>query len=275
MAKQPDKSFHKGGPKSGHEDGAREGATSNHRDRGQKDRGQKDRGLDAPRRALQTALAEAGLTLKQASRLIGRNDAYLQQYLFRGSPRLLPETVRWQLAELTDTEQSSLAPDDLAKAGMVKNDLAKRVRASGESRPQPIAVPLFDVRAAAGGGAQLSEGAEDQTDSIGFPPALLHRITAAPANRLKLITITGDSMAPTLEDGDLVMIDGASIAPSPPGVFVLDDGVGLVAKRIDAVPNTHPRELMLSSDNPAYATYQRRSDEVHIVGRIIWFARSL
>ena len=82
-------------------------------------------------------------------------------------------------------------------------------------------------------------------------------------------------MAPTLEDGDLVMIDGASIAPSPPGVFVLDDGVGLVAKRIDAVPNTHPRELMLSSDNPAYATYQRRSDEVHIVWRIIWFARSL
>ena len=69
-----------------------------------------------------------------------------------------------------------------------------------------------------------------------------------------MITITGDSMAPTLQDGDLVMIDGASIAPSPPGVFVLDDGVGLVAKRIDAVPNTDPQEL-LSSDNPAYATY--------------------
>ena len=140
--------------------------------------------------------------------------------------------------------------------------MATRFGASGDSGTLPIAVPLFDVRAAAGGGAQLSEGAEDQTDSIGFPPALLHRIT-------------GDSMAPTLEDGDLVMIDGASIAPSPPGVFVLDDGVGLVAKRIDAVPNTHPQELLLSSDNPAYATYQRRSDDVHIVGRIIWFARSL
>ena len=163
----------------------------------------------------------------------------------------------------------------MAKAGMAKNGMATRFGASGDSGTLPIAVPLFDVRAAAGGGAQLSEGAEDQTDSIGFPPALLHRITAAPANRLKLITITGDSMASTLEDGDLVMIDGASIAPSPPGVFVLDDGVGLVAKRIDAVPNTHPQELLLSSDNPAYVTYQRRSDDVHIVGRIIWSARSL
>ena len=219
--------------------------------------------------------AAAGLTLKQASRLIGRTDAYLQKYLFRGSPRRLPETVRWQLAELTDTEQFSLAPKDMAKAGMARNGMATRFGASGDSGTLPIAVPLFDVRAAAGGGTQLSEGAEDQTDSIGFPPALLHRITAAPANRLKLITITGDSMASTLEDGDLVMIDGASIAPSPPGVFVLDDGVGLVAKRIDAVPNTHPQELLLSSDNPAYATYQRRSDDVHIVGRIIWFARSL
>ena len=227
-------------------------------------------GPDAPRRALQAALAAAGLTLKQASRLIGRNDAYLQQYLFRGSPRQLPEAARWQLAELTGTDQASLAPADMAQAS-----LAKAGQGLPDPRSQPIAVPLFDVRAAAGGGMQLPETAGEQTDSIGFPPALLHRITAAPANTLKLITITGDSMAPTLQDGDLVMIDGARIAPSPPGVFVLDDGVGLVAKRIDAVPNTDPQELRLSSDNPAYATYQRRGDDVHIVGRIIWFARSL
>ena len=82
-------------------------------------------------------------------------------------------------------------------------------------------------------------------------------------------------MAPTLEHGDMVMVDTNHTNPSPPGIFVLDDGVGLVAKRVDAIPNTAPRMLRLSSDNPAYSNYQRRIDEVRVIGRVVWFARSL
>jgi phage repressor protein C with HTH and peptisase S24 domain len=73
----------------------------------------------------------------------------------------------------------------------------------------------------------------------------------------------------------MVMIDFGRTSPSPPGIFVLDDGVGLVAKRVDAVPNSFPQQLRLSSDNPAYSNYQRRIDEVRILGRVVWFARSL
>ena len=73
----------------------------------------------------------------------------------------------------------------------------------------------------------------------------------------------------------MVMIDTNRSTPSPPGIFILDDGVGLVAKRVDAIPNTRPQMLRLSSDNPAYSNYQRRIDEVRILGRIVWFARSL
>jgi phage repressor protein C with HTH and peptisase S24 domain len=71
------------------------------------------------------------------------------------------------------------------------------------------------------------------------------------------------------------MIDTARKQPSPPGIFILDDGVGPVATRVDAVPNTTPPMLRLSSDNPAYSNYQHRLDEVHIIGRAIWFGRSL
>lgn len=235
--------------------------------------------------------AAAGLTLKQASRLVGRNDAYLQQYLYRGSPRHLPEGIRWQLAELTGADQQALGMPDDAAARAARNAAQNAGRHGDE--PDAVTIPLFDVRAAAGGGAIVQgvdgargvEGEDGGTNGtgngggdaqgLGFPAALLHRITASPAAQLKLITITGDSMAPTLMDGDLVMIDGASTAPSPPGVFVLDDGVGLVAKRIDAAPNTNPQMLVLSSDNPAYATYERRGDEVRIAGRVVWFARKL
>ena len=60
---------------------------------------------DAPRLAVATALQQAGITLKKASRALGRNDAYLQQYLYRGSPRRLPEDMRYALAELVGCDQ--------------------------------------------------------------------------------------------------------------------------------------------------------------------------
>jgi len=218
-------------------------------------------GLDAARRAVLAALTKAGLTLKQGSRALGRNDAYLQQYLYRGSPRRLPEDVRLRLAELTGEHTDSFLDPQLRSL-------------HGSAAPIRLAVPLLDVCAAAGGGRVGDESAGDGT-ALAFPPMLLRRITSAPTSSLRLITISGDSMAPTLEDGDMVMIDTGRTSPSPPGIFILDDGVGLVAKRVDAVPNSFPQQLRLSSDNPAYSNYQRRIDEVRILGRVVWFARSL
>ena len=201
------------------------------------------------------------MTLKQVSRALGRNDAYLQQYLYRGSPRRLPEQLRLRLARLTGADQSLFLDADL-----------RALRP--ESLSPDIAVPLHTVRAAAGGGS-FTEGTDEARTGLSFPPDLLRRITAAPTASLKLLSVSGDSMSPSLEDGDLVMIDMSRQTPSPPGIFILDDGVGLVAKRIDAIPNTTPPLLRLSSDNPSYSNYQRRIDEVHIVGRVVWFARNL
>jgi phage repressor protein C with HTH and peptisase S24 domain len=139
-----------------------------------------------------------------------------------------------------------------------------------------VAVPLHAVHAAAGGGSFDTDTARDDAQpGLSFPPDLLRRITAAPSSGLKLLSVSGDSMSPTLEDGDLVMIDTGRQMPSPPGIFILDDGVGLVAKRVDSIPNTTPPQLRLSSDNPVYSNYQRRLDEVHIVGRVVWFARNI
>ena len=96
-----------------------------------------------------------------------------------------------------------------------------------------------------------------------------------PADGLRLIKISGHLMAPTREHGDIVMVDTKRISPSPSGIFVLDDGVGLVAKRVDAISDSRPRVLRLSSDKSAYSKYQRRIDEVRVIGRVVWFARSL
>ena len=141
-------------------------------------------GLDPSRRAVLAALTKAGLTLKQGSRALGRNDAYLQQYLYRGSPRRLPEDVRLRLADLTGERTESFLDPQLRSL-------------HGSAAPSRLPVPLLDVSAAAGGGRIGNDTAGDDT-ALAFPPMLLRRITSAPTSSLRLITISGDSMAPTL-----------------------------------------------------------------------------
>ena len=64
-------------------------------------------------------------------------------------------------------------------------------------------------------------------------------------------------------------------APTPPGIFVLLDELGLVAKRLEHVANSEPPLVRIISDNPIYAPYERSADEVTIIGRIRWFAREI
>ncbi len=65
-------------------------------------------------RILKLAL-HRGLTLKELSLKIGRNHAYLQQFVRRGSPRTLPEPIRLELAQILGVPETDLngakAPD--------------------------------------------------------------------------------------------------------------------------------------------------------------------
>ncbi len=72
-------------------------------------------------------------------------------------------------------------------------------------------------------------------------------------SQLRIMHVEGDSMAPTL----------------------LDDGMGLVAKRLEHVPNSDPPAVRVISDNGFYSPYERSAEEIHIIGRIRWFAREI
>jgi phage repressor protein C with HTH and peptisase S24 domain len=99
-------------------------------------------------------------------------------------------------------------------------------------------------------------------------------LRANPAD-LRIMHVEGDSMMPTLNDGDIVLVDIGRRAPSPPGIFVLHDGMGLVAKRLEHIPNSDPPRVKIVSDNDRYAPYERLVDEMNIIGRIRWFAREI
>ena len=53
--------------------------------------------------------------LRDLSRSLKKNDAYLQQYLFRGTPKILPEEYRYKLAEILNVNINELTPNWLKK----------------------------------------------------------------------------------------------------------------------------------------------------------------
>jgi phage repressor protein C with HTH and peptisase S24 domain len=101
-----------------------------------------------------------------------------------------------------------------------------------------------------------------------------HKLKASPA-QLRIMHVEGDSMALTLLDGDTVLVDMTRQLPNPPGIFVLDDAMRLIAKRIEHIPNSDPPAVRVISDNKLYPEYERTADEIRIIGRIRWFAREI
>ena len=90
-----------------------------------------------------------------------------------------------------------------------------------------------------------------------------------------VIAVDGDSMEPLLSSGDRILIDVSRRVPVPPGIFVIGDGMGLVAKRIEHVPHSEPPNVVLKSLNPEYDSYERSVEEVRVVGRAVWVSRRL
>ena len=136
-----------------------------------------------------------------------------------------------------------------------------------------VAISSVAVTASMGGGAVVES--EEDGRPYHFQRSWIRHKLRAKAADLRIMHVEGDSMLPTLHHGDIVLVDLARRAPTPPGIFVLHDGMGLVAKRLDHIPNTEPPRVRILSDNPLYAPYEGTAEEVNIIGRIRWFAREI
>lgn len=228
--------------------------------------------LDPVRVKLLELIREHDTDMKTVSQAIGRNAAYLQQFLFRGKPRVLQGDVRMALAEHFGIDTDELSHKLALPMGTRAPRSARTPSAADDD--QLVAVAEVDVRAAAGAGA-LNEEAPETLATWYIPSGLLQHELRSRGSDVKLISIRGDSMWPTLGDGDRVLVDVSHKVPSPPGIFVLWDGFGLVAKRVDRIPGGEQPRIRLVSDNDAYPAYDCDAQEINVVGRVIWAGKKL
>ena len=135
-----------------------------------------------------------------------------------------------------------------------------------------IEIPELDVRAMAGGGADDqpldSNGQNRVIANWTLPIDFLRSYTTSPS-AVRIIRIVGDSMEPHYLAGDRVLVDTSHVIPSPPGVYVIWDGFGLVLKHLEVMAGKLPAVVRLSSDNPAYAPYEVPVSDLKVQGRVM------
>lgn len=167
----------------------------------------------------------------------------------------------------------------LAKAlGCAVADLTGERPAARQSQlalDAAISVNELDVHATSGMGADeasnimVASEAHSVTGVYTFPQSGFKEAYGAQPQGVRIVPVRGDSMTPTLWPGQRVMVDTSDRVPSPPGVFVIWDGLALVLKRVELIPGSDPPSVRLTSDNPKYKDYERTIDEAHINGRVI------
>jgi phage repressor protein C with HTH and peptisase S24 domain len=228
--------------------------------------------LDPVRQRILDMVRVKGTSLKTASLAMGRNAAYLHQFLYRGSPRVLSEDDREVLAEHLGRDEDELRHRKRPRRKARRTTTPRPTRGEGAGEPPDgiVAIPEIDVR------ADPTQGTLKETARAWFfPEPVVRREFRASPSDLRVITIDGDSMEPMVSNGDRIMIDTSQRIPVPPGIFVIWDGIALVAKRIEHEPNSDPPKVVIKSVNPEYETYARDAEEVHIIGRVMWTARRL
>lgn len=225
---------------------------------------------------LQHLAREKGSSLAELSRLLGRNPAYLQQYVSRGSPRHLDEPDMRRIAEFLDISTRMIETrrfDDTRLDAPTQRRAALAETRSGSwtdgqggfdkvGDDDYRAIPRLPLDASAGPGSVGSQ--EISYDAFRFSRKWLREMGLEDAD-LSAIRVEGDSMEPLLRSGDEIFVDRNKRQGE--GVFVIRIGDALHVKQIRA---SAPATITLVSTNDAYPPLDLPREEVEVIGRVVW-----
>ena len=196
-----------------------------------------------PRQALDDLIREREETYAAVSRLLGRNSAYIQQYIKRGTPARLDQSDIAQLALHFDVSAKLLGGKE----------------SSSTSRRSVITVPVIEAK-----GLETPQERSRIVDE-----AWLRRLCNRPAG-VAILPIVGEAMQPTLQNGDEVIIQRLrSHDVLHDGLYAVRGSSETFVRRIALDPTKN--RISVLTDHPAYPSWngvQRKA--INVVGRVIW-----
>jgi phage repressor protein C with HTH and peptisase S24 domain len=188
-------------------------------------------------------------------------------WLATGEGFMRPEDVQEQPSRPACKEVERIEPPQPCTV-----DAAGRISIPRWQNPDPEMfdyVPLAEAQLSAGGGCfVLSEEIEGY---YAFRKNWLSRV-ASSAKNLVLMRVQGDSMHPTIQDGDTVMIDTGRVSIKEGLLYALRFNSTIMVKRIAFRPGG--RILIISDNRQEYDPFEAEVKDLHLIGQIIFFCRT-
>lgn len=204
--------------------------------------------LEARRKDLGLSQAEVGM------RAFGKADNTPLQNLKKGSS---PSVERIEaLAKALGLEFYLGAPRETGPIEIAEID--------GE---QFAPIRRFDAELSAGNGAE--NGNVHVSEILAFRRDWLTRLHVSPSNAC-LVKVRGESMQPTLHDGDLVLIDQSKTKIRSGRIYAFNDGGHSKVKRLDCMDD---HTLIIRSDNPQFPLDIRKGEDANalkVIGEVVW-----
>ncbi|HDZ3732952.1 S24 family peptidase [Vibrio harveyi] len=187
-----------------------------------------------------------------------------------------------ELKKLTRTSKNT----DLSKAlgvspstvqtwrsrGKIPEDIfikANQIAKSGSLAPRGyLELKFFDVEVSAGHGALVEK--EEESSAMVFSERFIRQELGFNPNNIFLMPVRGDSMAPTLKNQSIVMVNRMD-GFSTDGIYVFRYDNRLMVKRLQFLPNG----IKVVSDNSSYEAWELGKKDIEgadfeIIGEVVW-----
>lgn len=212
-------------------------------------------------------IEEKNLSLAKVSTQIGKNVAYLHQYINKGSPLRLPEEQRRRLSAILGVEEQELTdlpiPTHLSGVSMVADKLASMF-----TKSDVVTIDMIDATACCGDG--IDNLPEKVCGHWRLPLSEFKTLASGVPENIKMLRVQGDSMTPTISEGDFVWVDTSNNYIGSDGIYLIRMATGLAVKRLQAGLSN----IVIKSDNPTYSDITAEVGEVKIVGKVVHILNS-
>ncbi len=153
---------------------------------------------DEIRSLIAQRIEDSGMSMMALSKMIGRNQAYIQQYLERGTPQYLPEEERYKVAEILAIDENKLKK--VLKIDIEDKKLLnqKNMHVIREVQYGPDTVPVYG--AANGSSEALVLNFDEPIGEVAKHP------NQTGMQKAFAVYTHGNSMSPRYRDGELVYV---------------------------------------------------------------------
>jgi phage repressor protein C with HTH and peptisase S24 domain len=231
--------------------------------------------IDETRRQRLQILIDKYSTLAALNEALGlaRTDATLSQIKNKsahsktGTPRCMGDPLARRIEERLGLPLGWMDTPPSSEQAQVTSHGAASEALDGSDHPSigNVRFPVLELAASAGPGREPADYAA-VLGHIDLAEQWARKRLGERLDRIRVLPVKGDSMSPTINDGDLAFVDTSCNHFEGEGVYVLVFNQALLIKRLSADFAT--QRIQILSDNGHHKPALAREDELTICGRV-------